>query len=473
MDIRRTDLDGLETFWAEGDGPARAWLVFRVGALDETLLTRGISRLAAGVALEGVDDGSAAYGSFAGVPTTTFELDGTRDEVISVLRHVWGRLASPRAASLEPTREREIRYSGWRVPDGIDQLLALRFGPRGAGLAGQPELGLHHVDWEAVGAWTERFFVPRNAALALVNVSPDDVRLPSRSQGEWQPPPGPGTARVPLPAWSEDRAGDAAAASILPGTGAADAFASAAAERLRRRLGAGYEVGVAAVRLWPGLDHVAIHCTFPGGSGEDVPDAYVAVVEDLASDGPTAGEIAARHERLREWRASPESVYSRLEWAPQRHVLDPSGATPDALDETDPPAPEAAAEAAREFASTSLYLLPPGAGMPSEYHHLPRSSPGAIEGNAYARADGDASASLVVGEEGVSMTRGARRVTIRFDACEAAASWPDGTVDLYGSDGFGAQIRPHEWVDGASALEAVRTRLTGRTVTMRRPRAAS
>jgi hypothetical protein len=67
------------------------------------------------------------------------------------------------------------------------------------------------------------------------------------------------------------------------------------------------------------------------------------------------------------------------------------------------------------------------------------------------------------------MTIDDRRVTIRFDRCEAMTRWPDGTRQLYGSDGFGAQFRPEEWVDGESAGAAIDAALRDVTVEMRPP----
>jgi hypothetical protein len=425
-----------------------------------------------GLALDGVDSGGAAYGAFASGPTTSVEVDGTAEQVVTILRHVWGGLAEPRAGRFEDVRERELLHSGWRRHDEVDQFLAMRFGPRGPGLAGQPELGLHHLDADAVARRRETYFVPQNAALALKNVRPDDLRLPPLPQGTWRAPPALAPTPLPLPAWSDDGGDDVAVASIAEGSAAADAFTAVAVRRLRAALkdDPAHPVGLSTVRLWPGRDHVVIHCGAGGGKGEHVRDALLAILEGLAEAGPEEREIAERHRHLRAWKADPESVFARIEWAPHRHVLDPEGAHLDALDDAEPPSPDAASAAGRDFLATALYRLPRHTGMPLSFHCRERSSPDVLTGTTYARAAGEArSGTLVVAPEGITMTIDDRRVTIRFDRCEAMTRWPDGTRQLYGSDGFGAQFRPREWVDGESAGAAIDDALRHVTVEMRPP----
>jgi hypothetical protein len=108
--------------------------------------------------------------------------------------------------------------------------------------------------------------------------------------------------------------------------------------------------------------------------------------------------------------------------------------------------------------------------MPLSFHYRERSSPDVLTGTTYERAAADASSgTLVVAPEGITMTIDDRRVTIRFDRCEAMTRWPDGTRQLYGSDGFGAQFRPGEWVAGDTVALALDDALRDVTVEMRPP----
>lgn len=465
MDNARTDLDGLATFWGEAPGPPQAWLVFRVGAADETLSTRGITRLVIGLAIDGAGAGEAAYGAFAGGPTTSIELTGTADQVVTLLGQIWEGLASPDLDRFEEVREREILHSSWRRPDDTDHLLAMRFGPRGIGLVGQPEIGLHHIEPEAVLAWRDRFFTPANAALVLKNVSPDGLRLAARGPGD-PVPLQPTTPRaLTLPAWYEAPAEDVVVSSVCPGDAATDTFTATAVARLRKALGDAHRVGVLPVRIWTGCDHVTIRCSAPGRFAPAVRDSLIEVVERLAAQGPDEAEVEDRHLRLREWRADPDWTLLHLEWTAHAHVL--GDALPGADDR---PAPDAVAAAARGFLETAIYRLPRRVGMPLAYNHLGGSSDDEVTGTVYARAGDSASGALVVGEQGVTVTLDGRRVTIRFDACEAVAQWPDGTLDLYGSDGLGAQVRPKEWVGGDAAVEMILGRLRSPAVVMRPPR---
>lgn len=469
VEIDRTDLDGLATFWGEDGGPARAWLVFRVGAADETLSTRGVTRLVAGLAMDGVAAGNAAYGAVVGAPTTAFELTGTRDQVVTILRRLWNALASTSVGPLEEVRERELLHSSWRVPTGDDQLLALRFGPHGAGLVGQPELGLHVLDEAAVLGWRERYFAPANAALALANVSPDDLSLAPRAPGEPRALPAPTPRPLRLPAWFEDGLGEIAVSSVQPASAAVDAFTSVAVRRLRSTLGDAHGVEPARARISPGLDHLAIHCDAADASGAHVRDALIGVLEDLGGDGPTEAEVTERRRELVAWRTDPGSAPARLASSAHRRALDPEGTHWDALDESDPPAQAAVAEAARAFLSTALYRLPTGVSMPASVHPMPRSSAEAVTGRTFEHAGDASSGSLVVGADGVTVTLDGRMVTVRFDRCEAVVRRADGTLDLYGSDGFGLQVRPDAWVDGDDAVAAIAARAPGLVEMRARP----
>lgn len=474
MDIRRTDLDGLATFYGEGPGIPQAWLVFRVGAADETLTTRGITQFVAGLATddlkvgyakEGEWSGHAAFGAFAGGPTTTFDFIGTTGQVTTLLRQVWDRLAAPDLDRFEAVREQWMLWTSWWRPSDADALLAERFGPRGIGLVGQPALGLHHLEQDAVLAWRDRFFNPANAALALKNLSPESLGLASREPGEPVPFPRTPERPLPLPGWYEEpRADDVLATSLLPGDAASDVFTATAVQRLRRTLGEAHDVDLLAVRMLPGFDQVVIRCTAPGSSAPLVRDAVVNALDGLAMDGPSDDEIAARHRRVQEWGAEPEGVIARIEWAAQGHFLG------DAVPEGDPPRREEVAAAARRFLANAIYCLPPRVGMSLPYRAVPEATDEVVTGTTYANAGDPASGTLVVGEEGVSMTLDGRRVTTRFDACEAVARWADGTLDIYGSHGFIAQVTPKDWVDGDAAVAAILAGTRERVIAMRRPR---
>lgn len=467
MPIERTDLGGLRTFHTSAPGPAQAWLVFRVGSADETLFTRGVTRLVAALAVDGLDTGGAAYGHFVGGPTTSIELNGTAEQVTSILRQVCSKLATGGTDRLEQVREREILHSGWRIPSADEHFLALRFGPHGAGLAGQPELGLHHVGAAEVEAWRERYFTVGNAALSLKNVSPGDLDLPPLPEGTRRSLAAPSPRPLPLPAWFEGGSGEIAVSGLLPATSTADAFTSIAVRRLRDRLPEeSRDVALWQIRMWPGLDHVVIRCQAPGRSGPRVRDVLLSVLGELAEAGPGAAEIEARRRDVLAWDEAAESVQARIEWAPHGHVVEGG----DPAVERDLPERAAVAGAARAFAAGALYQVPPRVLMPASVTFLRGSSPEVVAGPVVARALGDPSGSIVLGDEGVTVTLDGRRVTIRFDRCEAAAKWPDGTLDLYGSDGFGAQIRPGQWSDGAAVAAEIATRLSAVTIVMRPPR---
>ena len=83
--VERADV-GVPAWWVDGDDePCEAWLLFRVGIADETLLTRGITRLAlqvarTGVRHHGVDVDLVVEGAYSG-----YHFTGDPDDVAVVV----------------------------------------------------------------------------------------------------------------------------------------------------------------------------------------------------------------------------------------------------------------------------------------------------------------------------------------------------------------------------------------------------
>src|SRR5690349_10195772 len=93
--VERADV-GVPAWWVDGDDyPGEAWLLFRVGIADETLLTRGITRLAlqlarAGVPHRGVDGALVVEGACSG-----YHLTGDPEDIAVVLADLGRALVDP------------------------------------------------------------------------------------------------------------------------------------------------------------------------------------------------------------------------------------------------------------------------------------------------------------------------------------------------------------------------------------------
>ena len=93
----RTTVDGVPVFWLTVPGPIRAMLIFRVGVIDETLPTRGITHLVEHLALfVTMQDAAMATRMNARVELhrTRFMAGGSADEIATFLGDVTSSLAA-------------------------------------------------------------------------------------------------------------------------------------------------------------------------------------------------------------------------------------------------------------------------------------------------------------------------------------------------------------------------------------------
>ena len=79
--VRRTEIDGVPTFWHPAPGPLRAALIFRVGRADEQLAQAGISHLVEHLTLASLGERDHPVNGFVDHHRTVFYSSGSAEEV--------------------------------------------------------------------------------------------------------------------------------------------------------------------------------------------------------------------------------------------------------------------------------------------------------------------------------------------------------------------------------------------------------
>ena len=137
--IHETRLDGVRTVWVETDGPLSAVLMFRVGMVDETPTTRGITHLVEHLALASLHTVAHPYQGTTELTHTVFSAAGPPDDIAAFLQKVAAGLVDLPLDRLDlearvlMAESMNDRASVW------SSMLAHRFGPRGPGLVAYPE----------------------------------------------------------------------------------------------------------------------------------------------------------------------------------------------------------------------------------------------------------------------------------------------------------------------------------------------
>src|SRR5947199_907803 len=184
--MRETEIDGVQTLLVPAGGPLRAGLTFRVGLADETLPYTGVTHLVEHLVLP--DQEPHGYRADRMV-TTSFDVEGSADDVVAFLDRVCRSLADLPMAQLD-TQKSELRAErAERSPDPAAELAPWRYGARSYGLLGFDEFGLHRLTAEDVREWAASEFTRENAVLWLAGDGvPAGLRLRLPS-GARRPPP--------------------------------------------------------------------------------------------------------------------------------------------------------------------------------------------------------------------------------------------------------------------------------------------
>jgi hypothetical protein len=247
-------------------------------------------------------------------------------------------------------------------------------------------------------------------------------------------------------------------------------------ERLRYSAGLSYGVHWSYEPLTAAEAHLVFWADARDENTERVRDALRATFEELAESGVSERELAEDLDELYRPAASPGFVASGVARAGRDELLGAEfkDIRRDHDAQTAVTTPDTAAAAAEALA-TMLLAVPGGDEVPGLAPY-PIDSPDSVVGKP-KRLSGvrarlrrlEESPHLVVGDEGITRNSEGRRTTVRFDECEAALRWTDGTRGLWSRDGFYLELAPEVWQDGPEIVALVDARVPPERVVAMEP----
>ncbi|TMF77093.1 MAG: insulinase family protein [Chloroflexi bacterium] len=459
-------MDGVPVFWLEVPAPLRAMLVFRVGQVDETLPTHGITHLVEHLAmyplmqnLEAANRINARVEPFR----TRFMASGTPEEIATFLADVTTSLTNLPLDRLENEKKVLRTEAANRTGGSLKAAWSWRFGAAGPGLLDFDELGLRWLGPEPINQWAQDRFTAGNAVLWLSGPVPENLKLNLR----------PGT-RKPLPELSQlpsktpavYQQGDRwVLLSMLGARGSALAVGTRILdgrlrERLRHQQSLAYEVNASYQRLNSELAEITSFADSLAPSAREAAGALVELARSLAESGPTAQELSAVLAERRRMNEHPEAPLARLEQVAMEELEGLEPKTVAELDaEADALTPGEIAAAFKASFPTSYLSLPREIPMTVEgFTPVPASSGARIKGVRVDPMPGSGHSDVIdFSTEGISLMQPNRTVIgMRWPEVAVALWWSDGRRTLIGPDGSGINIIPAKWRSVESLLAAIR-----------------
>ena len=462
--VKRRMKGAVPVFVADVPAPARCALMFRVGRRDETIRNGGVTHLVEHLALFPLGDQPYEYNGFVDAHRTVFHAAGRPEECVDFLAALTASLADLPLHRLEH-EHRVLSAEGAGHGSGLVGALATyRFGPRGLGLLGYPQLGAPSLTGRQVDDWRAAHFTAGNAAIVVSGVPVESLRL-TLPKGERQPTVVTPPIETELPAWFT-APGDAIGVSMVVRRGPALAAALRILEkrlqkRLRTEMAIVYYAGVSLEHLDADWTHAVVAC-------DPVPDhatdAFTALQEELAhlaADGPDDAELEA--DRLVVYRGweDPHAGYGYADLLALDELFGAERKTPAALAKgVRSVSSRDAAEALLDATKSALWALPCHVEPPSNVRRVSPSSERRLEGRRLAPTrlgieTHRPEERLVVAESGVGIDGGEWHVHVDYARCAGALAWSDGVRVLYGDDGFAVRLLPWQWEGGEQVVAQV------------------
>ena len=467
--VKRRVHSGVPVYVVDGPAPARCALMFRVGRADETLRNGGVTHLVEHLALFPLGDQPYQYNGFVDAHRTVFHVTGRPEECTEFIAAVSAGLAELPLHRLEHEHRVLSAEAAGHGAGLFDSLVVYRFGPRGLGRVGYPQLGASSLTGPAVDAWRARWFTAANAALVVSGVPVEDLRL-SLPSGERRTPVAPSSIEDDLPAWFSHQ-GDALGVSMVAPRGPALSAALRILEkrvlrRLRTEMAVVYRAGISMQYLDAEAMHAVLACDPLPDHAADALDAIREEVARLADDGPTAAELEADRVAVHRQYDDPLGAYALADILAQEELLGAERRTPASMGKAlRSVTGEDAACALATAWRTALWGLPRGLDSPQGMRMVSMSSKERIDGRrlaptTLATTRGQApDARLVVADRGVGIDAGEWHVHVDYERCAGALAWKDGARVLYGDDGFVLRLLPWEWDGGTGVVSEVDARL--------------
>lgn len=413
--VQRLERAGLPTLWIQAEGAVRASLVFRVGLLDETFPRGGITHLVEHLALTGLGGSAYEINGYVSTDHTVFMARGSADEATAFLTHVASALSDLPSDRLDV--ERGVLMAEAGSSPGINTvpyLAHLRWGVRGPGRRGLPELGLRTLDAADLRTWARERFTSHSATLCWVGPEPPPLEL-GLPDGPALPVPATPQPVIPLPFAVNGDDGVVALGATVP-AGIASAILGEVLERrvtqvLRHERGLVYSVEGSLHGVDTTLAHLAllVEIDSPARAAE-VQTVLIDQLEALAAGQVEAADLDASRRRLTEFVADQDWMAAHLV---EMAVRELSGSAPRDI------AQELAAAAATDQAAiaalaadaldSAVLVSPSGVSLPrgwSTPDDVPEPAP--VEGDRFTTGGLRASRRqmLTIGEHGFSLATG-------------------------------------------------------------------
>ncbi|MFG2572860.1 M16 family metallopeptidase [Streptomyces sp. NPDC048481] len=445
--VAHTTVDGIPALHAPASGnEITAGLFFRVGRADETLATAGITHLVEHLALHRLGLSDLHYNGATANAYTLFHVTGSEEEVVEYLNSVCAGLRDLPMQRLETEKEILRTEAAGRGGGPHHQMPLWRYGAQGYGLSSYSELGTWGLTPDQVRSWAETRFTRDNAVLWITSDRiPDglDLTLPAGSR---LPAPAATSALPTTPAYIGGDDGHVVLTSVLRRSTAASVFAEVLGRALFRdlRQEGGYSYSAEA-DYSPRDARFATLTAYADAlpqKQDAVVGGFVDTLARLRAGRIEQAELDSARGKLRKMYDIPDLGAATLPsyalglllghriLSPEQHRAELDAVTVQDLHEV-----------AREAWGNAL-MQAPGRGLDwAGLTAAPQHSEAAVVGTRHQSLE-DEDVTLVIGAEGVSLLTPRGPVTVRYDACAAMTTRPDGSRALTGHDGFSVTVEP-------------------------------
>ncbi len=467
--LHRTEVDGVSCVWAEGKADnLLAALLFRVGSADESMRFHGVSHLIEHLALPEGPISGVDYNGTIEMLTSLCWVRARPEHALDLIAQIASSLADPPLAQLPLERSILRAEAAQRPWSHWYNALSLRYGPVAHGLGAYEEYGVTAATDEQVAEWAVTRFTKRNAILYLTGPPPDGLVLPLPA-GERKLLPSP----KPIPyidypsVCPIDQEGCVVVSLVAKYSPAAETAIDIAVRRLRQRLrvesGTTYHVSLVTEALDRDRMHVLITADCLPTEIDRTCGLVIATFDDLASDGPTAEELAEVLTDLARFMRDPDWLSHHVHYVALDELLErPAETFDDRIDAQERLTEDDVATALKPALASMLLMLPRNATFPAgRFTDYPLSSPDRPKPRrAFRRREHRPwhrrpEEHLLVGDDGImSVYRGQFRA-VRYDECVAGLRWSNGARQLWSADGFLVSIYPEDWKHGAAAVRAI------------------
>ncbi|MER7566402.1 insulinase family protein [Streptomyces sp. NPDC097941] len=444
--VRHTTVHGIPTLFAPRPGPITAGLTFRVGHADEALPTSGITHLVEHLALYRLGLSDLHYNGATADTYTLFHVTGDEEEVVTYLNSVCAALRDLPMDRLETEKEILRTEAGSRGKGPMAPMPPWRYGAQGYGLSGYDELGTRSVTADQVRHWAETRFTRDNAVLFLsADRVPDglDLTLPA---GRRFPTPAATSALPVTPAYFRGEDGHLVFTSVLRRSTAAAVFAEvlgrALFQDLRQKGGYSYSAEADYSPRDPDFATLTAYADALPHKQDAAVGGFVDAFARLRAGRIEQAELDSARGKLLKPYDTPDLGAAllpsyALSLLTGHRILAPEQyrAELDAVGVAD------LREVAREAWDGGLFQIPTESADWAGLTRAPHFSPSGVSGTLHPSLEDD-DVTLIIGEAGVTLSTPGGLVTVRYDACAAMTTRPDGARCLTGLDGFRVAVEP-------------------------------